>query len=422
MERRKPINVSDAIQQITNRAEQGTVETVPLFASLHRYLAEDLIADSPVPPFDRSAYDGYAVRSADTAAASPESPVYLKVIDVIGAGTISERTVGANEAVRIMTGAPIPEGADAVVMLELAAEMEDRGRSGIVLKRPLRAGENLSRRGEDIAEGERIIERGSPITPGMMNVLATFGYDSVKVYRKPVVGILATGSELLQVHEPLVHGKIRNSNTFMLAGQIQNAGGEAVNYGVVSDDFEQSYETITRILSEVDILLTTGGVSVGDFDFIPAILERMNAELLFNKVAMRPGSVTTAGIYGGKWIFGLSGNPSACYVGFELFAAPLIRRISGAASYALPARLKAELLEDVSKPSPVDKFIRGTAESRQGRITVRTGGLDKSGAISSLAETNVLIAIPAGTKGLKKGDQVEVLWLNSPIKGMMNFD
>lgn len=420
-ERRKPINVNDAIQQIMNRAEPGTVEMVPLFASLDRYLAEDLIADSPVPPFDRSAYDGYAVRSVDTVNASPESPVYLEVIDVIGAGTISDRTVGANEAVRIMTGAPIPEGADAVVMMELAAETPVNGQSGIVLKRSHRAGENLSRRGEDIAEGERIIERGSPITPGMMNVLATFGYGSVKVYRKPIIGILATGSELLLVDEPLVHGKIRNSNTFMLAGQIQNAGGMAVNYGVVSDDFEQCYDKITRILSEVDVLLTTGGVSVGDFDFIPAILQRMNAELLFNKVAMRPGSVTTAGVHEGKWIFGLSGNPSACFVGFELFAAPLIRRIAGV-TYALQSRLKAELLEDVSKPSPVDKFIRGTAEIRQGRIVVRTAGLDKSGAISSLAEANVLIAIPAGTKGLIKGEQAEVLWLNSPIKGMMNVE
>lgn len=325
LDRRIPIPIADAVGQVMKYKRNGLTEYVSIFESHNRFLSEDLIATSDVPHFDRAPYDGFAIRSIDSQAASLDHPVEFEVIDHIGAGAVSAKILGPYQAVRIMTGAQMPDGSDAVVMLELAKEFVQDGKNFISIKRSYKPGDNVSFTGEDANKGEVLVKKGTLINPGIQAMLATFGYAQVPVSKKPIVGLFATGTELLEVDEPLEPGKIRNSNSYMISAQIDRAGAEVSYFGKLPDDFDTCYEAVTSALSKVDLLLTTGGVSVGDFDFMPAIYEKMGAEVLFNKVAMRPGSVTTVAQFNGKLLFGLSGNPSACYVGFELFARPIIR-------------------------------------------------------------------------------------------------
>ncbi|KLR72148.1 molybdopterin molybdenumtransferase, partial [Geobacillus sp. T6] len=325
VERRTPIPVAEAITRVMRYAGRGEEEIVPLRQSYGRYLAEDLRADHDVPPFDRSPYDGFAIRAADSEGAGLDRPVEFEVIETIGAGQVAKRPVGPFQAVRLMTGAQIPEGCDAVVMLELAKQYERDGKTYMSIKRPFRPGDNISFQGEDAKKGQPLIEKGTRITPGVAALLATFGYAEVKVAKRPRIGIFATGSELLDVSEPLVPGKIRNSNAYMIEAQVLKSGAEPIYFGQLADDLEACFHAVREALDQVDMLITTGGVSVGDFDYLPAIYERLGANVLFNKIAMRPGSVTTVAEWNGKLLFGLSGNPSACYVGYELFVRPVVR-------------------------------------------------------------------------------------------------
>ncbi|RBW69527.1 gephyrin-like molybdotransferase Glp [Bacillus taeanensis] len=410
VERRKPIPVSEAVKRVMNYPKQGEVEFVSLQDSDNRYLGHDLAAAHDVPPFDRSPYDGFAVRAEDTSEASANSPIALEVIEEIGAGAVPKYEVKKGQATRIMTGAILPKGADAVVMLELVKEVNRDKKDFIQLKRSFQSGDNISFQGEDVKKGTPLVKKGTKITPGVKALLATFGYAKVPVVKKPVIGIYATGTELLDVNEPLQSGKIRNSNSFMIEAQIKRAGAIPKYFGKLADDFEPCYEAIKEALEEVDFLITTGGVSVGDFDYLPAIYKKLHAEVLFNKVAMRPGSVTTVAVLGEKVLFGLSGNPSACYVGFELFVRPLIK------SYLLSEKahlLKANavLKSDFLKPNPFTRFVRSAVLIEEGKLVVNPTGLDKSNVVTSLAEANSLIMLPGGTRGFEKGSAVEVLLL-----------
>ncbi len=389
----------------------GDVEYVPIEESLGRYLGEPLKADHDVPPFDRSPYDGFAIRSEDTQNTSSDQPVTLEVIEEIGAGTVAKSTLQKNQAIRIMTGAQIPIGADAVIMLELVKEMQDNGKSYIKVKRKVVSGDNISRQGEDVQNGAILLAKGTKINEGTVALLATFGYANVPVFKKPVVGIIATGSELLDVGEPLEPGKIRNSNGYMIAAQIRKIGAETKFFGKLADDFDSCYEKIERSLTEVDVLITTGGVSVGDYDHLPEIYKKLQAEVLFNKVAMRPGSVTTVAVKDGKFLFGLSGNPSACFVGFELFARPAILSLVETEQVHLQKE-KAILEKDFPKPNPFTRFVRSKVSIKEGKLVVTPVGLDKSGVVSSIAFANALLMLPGGTRGFERGMDVKVLLLN----------
>lgn len=225
MERRQPIPVQEAIQKVHQYEKDGQVEWVPLRNSLERFIAEDILADHDVPAFDRSPYDGFALRAEDTKEASSEHPVEFEVIDHIGAGVVSAKTIGPFQAIRIMTGAKIPNGANVVIMLELTKTFEKDGKSYMSLKRPLKKGDNISRQGEEVLEGNVMLKKGTKVTPGVTALLATFGYAVVPVVKKPVIGIISTGTELLQVSDAMVDGKIRNSNLSMVYAQILEAGG-----------------------------------------------------------------------------------------------------------------------------------------------------------------------------------------------------
>ncbi|KOP72566.1 molybdopterin molybdenumtransferase [Lysinibacillus sp. FJAT-14745] len=410
LEKRKPIAVAEAVQRVMEFAFQEKIEIVSLQQAHGRFLAEDVAADQDVPAFDRSPYDGYAIRSVDSQEACSENPLTFKVVGEIGAGYVFDGEVGDREAVRIMTGAPIPHGCDAVVMLELAQTFEEDDQRYMSIKRSYEAGTNISYKGEDVQKGAILIEKGQYINPGVVALLATFGYDQVPVFRKPIVGVIATGSELLEPSDALQPGKIRNSNAYMIMAQIERAGATVKYFGKFSDDLNLCIQAVEKALQEVDILITTGGVSVGDYDYLPAIYEAIDAQVLFNKVAMRPGSVTTVAARNGQLLFGLSGNPSACYVGFELFTRPIIRTAFGNKQPHL-RREQAILGADFKKPNPFTRFVRASASYENGQLVAVPSGFDKSSAVSSLAEANAFIVLPGGSRGYEKGMEVAVLLL-----------
>ncbi len=408
VEKRQPIPVKEAIERVMKRVTHLESELVPLEKAYGRILAEPVRASHHVPPFDRSPYDGFAVRSADTKEASGQSRVAFRVIDHIGAGNVSKHALGEREAVRIMTGAQLPAGADAVVMLEQAVI----DGQAFTIRKPFEPLENVSLKGEDAKKGELIVESGAFIHPGIIAVLATFGYANVKVAKKPVVGLLATGTELVDVREPLEPGKIRNSNGPMIAAQLARMGIECRLLGSLPDDEDACFTIVKQAADECDAVITTGGVSVGDFDFLPAVYKRLEADVLFNKVQMRPGSVTTVAHINNTFLFGLSGNPSACFVGFELFAKPAFLAMMGNEKPFLPYE-RAVLAADFKKPNPFSRFIRAAYESTPDGAFVRPAGFNKSNSVTSIARGNSLIVLPGGTRGFQKGDEVDVLLIGS---------
>ncbi len=408
VEMRKPIPVAEAVRLVMEHATPLGTELIDLEQAYGRVLAEPIIAKHDVPPFDRSPYDGFAIRSLDSEGASGDNRISFSVIGEIGAGYVGDKPIGEKEAYRIMTGAKIPENADAVVMLEQTVELD----SGFTLRKPFEAGENISYKGEDAKEGELLIEAGSIIHPGTVALLATFGYAKVKVAKKPIAGILSTGTELLDVADELVPGKIRNSNGPMIRAQLKRIGIDCRSYGMMEDDLDACTAIVEKAIAETDFLITTGGVSVGDYDYLPAIYERLGAKVLFNKVAMRPGSVTTVAVLGEKYLFGLSGNPSACFTGFELFTRPAILAMMGGTDPYMP-RMTAMLGEDFTKPNPFTRFIRATWKLTSDGVIAVPAGFNKSNAVSSIARGNCLNVLPSGTRGFAEGDEVDILLVGS---------
>lgn len=410
VEKRVPILVEDAIKMVMECKKEGAKEFISIFESNGRYLSEDIKASHDVPRFDRSSYDGFALRSMDTVCASKDNPVELEIIDEIGAGQVSPKKMGKYQGIRIMTGAMLPDGADAVVMFEKTVELKKKQKTYIRIDHALSKGENISFQGEDTQKGSVLIKKGTKINPGIVALLATFGVEQVPVAKKPIIGVFATGTELLEVHEELEEGKIRNSNAYMIMAQIERAGAIPRYFGKLPDIMETSYEAICREIDFVDMLITTGGVSVGDYDLLPDIYHKMGAEVLFNKVAMRPGSVTTVAELNGKLLFGLSGNPSACYVGFELFTNPIIKSFLFSQKPYLPI-VDAVLKEDFPKANAFTRLIRSRVSIINGQLETRTSGVDKSNIVSSLALANSLTILPGGDRGYKCGDMVKVILL-----------
>ncbi|MFA1818745.1 gephyrin-like molybdotransferase Glp [Virgibacillus oceani] len=420
VERRKPIPVEEAIENLMKYRITGSSETISIQSCDNRRLAEPVIAKHPVPSFDKSPYDGFALCSKDTAEASRNNPVEFEVVEHIGAGQVPQRELKAGQVTRIMTGAQIPKGADCVAMFEVCKSYEKNNKPYMSIKRKMQAGQNIIQEGSEVTKGDPLVEKGTLINPGVKALLATFGYAQVQVAKKPVIAVIATGTELLEVNESLQPGKIRNSNAYMITSQIERAGGVAKYIGKLPDELDSSFEKIKQTLEEVDILITTGGVSVGDFDLIPDIYDKLGAEVLFNKVAMRPGSVTTVALKGSKLLYGLSGNPSACYVGFELFVRPVIQHALYNNNVYLK-RIKAILADDFPKPNPFTRFVRSYITYDKTEVYVHLSGIDKSNVVSSLANAASLMVLPGGTRGFKRDDVVDVLLLND-TEGQQNFN
>lgn len=405
VEIRSPLPIKEAIGLVMERANKLNDISIPLQESYGFTLAEPIIAKHDVPPFNRASYDGFAIRSQDSKGANTEERIFFKIVDQIGAGQVAKTTIQANQTVRIMTGAQIPKHADAVVMLEQAAENQ----TTFSINRPFKEMENISLQGEDAKQGEELIPIGSYINPGTIALMATFGYTHIKVAKKPAVGVLATGSELLDVGDDLQLGKIRDSNGSMIVAQLKRMGIESRVYGMARDDLEDCYNTIKQAITETDCLITTGGVSVGDFDFLPEIYQMLGAEVLFNKIAMRPGSVTTVATVDNKFLFGLSGNPSSCYTGFELLVRPALLKMMGSKQCYLP-QTQAILTEDFMQPNSFTRLIRSNYSFTGERLIVTSTGFNGPNAVTAIALGNAFIVLQAG-KTYKAGDKVDALLL-----------
>ncbi|RYM02716.1 molybdopterin molybdenumtransferase MoeA [Sporolactobacillus sp. THM7-7] len=409
---RKPIPVQEAVQKVMSVSHVLPSENISLEHGYGRVLADDVYAPHPVPWFIRSPYDGYAFAAHATIKAGAGHSVLLEVVGAIGRGDDWEGTLQDGQAVKVMTGSALPDGADAVMMDELVRVKTDpEGKTFIEIRRHVSQGENVCQIGEDIREGQLLVRKGTVINPGVMAILATFGYSTISVVRKPKVGLIVSGTDLLSLEEPLQIGKVRNSNAYMLYAQCQRARSEIKKYGQIGDTIEDSVKKIKHALKESDLVVTTGGVSVGDTDIMPKVYKEIGALLLFNKVTMRPGSVTSAAQIDNKLLIGLSGNPSACYVGFELFARPALQKLQGI-SHPYLRKTQAVLKTDFPKANPVTRFVRGCTSLYEGKVYVEpTGSKDKSNIVSSLSGANSFIVLPAGSKGWKAGSTVDVLLL-----------
>lgn len=395
---RKPIEVEEAILQIKKVTALIKTETVPLIEANGRILAEDVRATKDIPAFDRSPYDGFAVRSEDLKQASRENKITLPIQYVQGAGHIGAQLL-PQHTIRIMTGAKIPAGADAIVMLEVVTANE----MSVTFKRPVLQ-TNISYQGEDIAYGDEILTCGTSLNPGNVALLATFGYKQVHVYKKPHITVFATGDELVEPGYKMAEGQIYNSNAYMLLSQIENLGAKATYGGILPDTFEGTKSAIEKAISISDAIVTTGGVSVGDFDYLPDVYDAIKANVLFNKVGMRPGSVTTVAHVQDCLLFGLSGNPSACFVGAELFVGAYIRTSQLRSDRTV---IPATLGMNFPKANPFDRFVRGRLTiNANGKAIIYPSGKDKSGIVSSLSTCNALIQLPGGTRGFEEGDLV----------------
>ncbi len=405
------ISVEEAREQVLSRIPVLAAEEVPLIEALGRVLAADVVSDIDVAPFDNSAMDGYAVRAADVAGAGEDAPVTVSVVEHIPAGVAPAMTVGAGEAARIMTGAPMPEGADAVVMVERTRAGGAEGGAGgtALIFAPVAAGENVRRRGEEVRAGDAVLFAGETVTAAALGLAASVGHATLTVHRRPRVAIVSTGDELVDVTERPGPGKIRNSNSYSLAAQVTEVGGEPHVLGVARDT-EESTRALLGRAPEFDLMVSTGGVSMGDFDVVKTVLEQIG-ELDFWKVAMRPGAPQTYGTIGGTPFFGLPGNPTSTMVGFELFVRPALRKMAGRTSLDRP-QVTATLAHDVKKKGDRRYFLRGRVTRTADGYTVAVAGGQSSALLTAMHRGNCLISLPEGETFFAAGTQVTCIRLD----------
>lgn len=382
---------------------------VPLDEALGLTTSEAIVSAEAVPPFANTAMDGYAVRAADTAGA----PVALTVVGTIAAGAPPDIPVAEGEAVRIMTGAPIPPGADAVVMVERTQAAEDGGT--VVVEQAASVGDHVRPAGEDVAAGAEVFPAGTRLGPGHLGVLASVGLFDVPVYRRPRVGVLSTGDELVDDGRALQPGQIRDSNRHTLLALVRSAGCEPVDLGVAPDNEGVITQTLERSLAQCDALLTSGGVSVGDFDYVKVVLDKLSGgSMRWMQVAIKPAKPLAFGVIEGKPVFGLPGNPVSSMVSFELFARPGLNVLAGTVRVITPT-VRAIAHEDFRRrPDGKTHFVRVAAEwGDDGRLHVRSSGGQASNLLKAMALANALAVLPDGD-GVQAGDDVEVQLLTPP--------
>ena len=381
-------------------------ETIPLEAACGRIAAGDLCARMDQPPFDRSPLDGYALHSADTAGASRENPVTLPVVMKLYAGDAPAAALPAGCAARIMTGAPLPEGADCVLMQELT----DSGEETVQLYAAVKPLQNVVFRGEDVAAGAVIAPARTVLTPAHLGVLAGQGYAEVTVCCPLTVGILSTGSELLEPGAPWAPGKIYDANGIQNAARLRQLGF-AVERTHCSDDPEEIAARMKELLTRCDAVITSGGVSVGQKDYLPTVLEMLHAEPVFAGVAQKPGSPMIAAQVGEKLVFCLSGNPFAAAATLEQYAVPALLRAAGRREEdCIPVHTRGRLTTGFSKPSKGTRFLR--ARALGGLVEIPGEGnaeAHSSGSLSAMMGCNCLVELPAGSGPVAPGEEVEVL-------------
>jgi molybdopterin molybdotransferase len=395
-------------------------EPVPILDALGLVLAKEIVSDIDIPPFHNSAMDGYAVRSADVAGASPASPVRLDVVDTVAAGYVAEETVRPGTAVRIMTGAPLPQGADTVVPYEETSDFDrprdrrlDAPTDAIEVRQPAPPNNHVRPAGEDIFRGEVVMAPGRVIRPQEIGVLASLGHEQVLVHRRPRVAVLATGDELLEIDQPLAPGKIRNSNEYTNAALVTRTGGVPVRLGIARDARDDLVNKIRHGLAQgADLFLTSGGVSVGDYDVVKDVLGA-EGEMQFWQVNMKPGKPLAFGLLPGSVpLIGLPGNPVSAMVSFEQFARPAILKMLGHKDLGKPV-VQAVVDERITN-SGRRGFVRVIVSREADGYHARTTGEQGSGVLTSMAKANGLAIVSEGTYEVEPGTRLPVQMLDWP--------
>jgi molybdenum cofactor synthesis domain-containing protein len=394
--------LADALEMVLSKIEQLEPEVVPFEQALGRALAEDVVSRVDLPPFDRAAVDGYAVRAADTFRAIESSPVKLRVVGSANVGSAARIEVKRGEAAKIMTGAPMPKGADAVVMVE---QTKAEGEHVLVFTK-LPPGKNVSARGEDVRRGEVVLERGRLLRPQEVGMLAATGNTEVRVARRPRVAILATGEELRPPGTRLKEGEIVDVNSYSLSAAVKSCGGLPRRLGLVPDD-SRSLRRALRRAARYDMALISGGSSVGERDLVPEVIAELG-ELLFHGVAIRPGGPTAFGVIGGKPFFGLPGFPVSALVAFDMLVRPALRRMQGLPAERGYPKVRARLARKISSTLGRMEIVRVRVREEGGELVAEPIRIAGSGILSSMTRADGFLLLPEDVEGLEEGSQVEV--------------
>jgi molybdopterin molybdotransferase len=412
------ISVSEAIQRLSSSFSSVGIEEVPLIQAAGRVLSKKIKSDINLPLFTNSSMDGFAVRAEDIQGAREDQPVILNVVEDIPAGHRPSKIIGNDQAARIMTGAPLPEGANAVVPIEDTDQYDSDSRSQshllpteIEVYRSVSEGAYVRLVGEDVTSGEDVLNPNSRLRPQDLGLLAMLGISQVSVYRSPRIIILSTGDELLPVDVPLQPGKIHDSNAYTLSALISRDGGLPEYLGIVPDQEKAVRGSLeTAVKQNADLILSSAGVSVGAFDFVRSIIQS-DGELEFWRVNMRPGKPVAFGNFQGVPFIGLPGNPVSAFVGYEVFGRPAILRLSGITN-PIRSRIRTKISEDIGSDGR-ESYLRAVVHSKNGEWIARLTGHQGSGNLLSLVQANALLIIPSGVKSLPSGTEVEA-WLLNP--------
>ena len=395
------ISLEEAVELMLVHSKETDTKNIPLCEAWHRIAAENLLAAESIPPFDKSAYDGYALQSADIKEASYENPVTLNIIEEIPAGKHPQFEIVPGSAAKILTGAPLPVGADVVIPYEKTVFDEKTVR----ITTPLNSGQNIVKKGEDISCGDISVSRGSLIEASDMAQLAGVGCTGVCVYEKLRAGIICTGSELAKAGEPLSPGKIRNSNSFMVSGYLYGIGAEPEDFGICPDVAAVIADRLKEAVSRCDCVITTGGASVGDYDVMKEAIVMAGGEILFWKIRMRPGMAVIGGRIGGKPVFALSGNPGTAAVTMQLLVLPVLRKMMGMENF-YPKKIQVKMLGDYKKGSPYRRLLRGRMIIKNGEAYFLPSSKQKNSMTSASRDCLVLGEIPAGNEGVLEGTMI----------------
>ncbi|MBU0652532.1 MAG: molybdopterin molybdotransferase MoeA [Proteobacteria bacterium] len=403
------ISVEEALKKILAAISPLGLEKVNILDALGRVIGEDVYAGRAIPPKDNSAMDGYALRMGDTRGASAEKPAMLEVVEEIPAGAVPEKRIGPGQAARIMTGAPVPEGADAVVRME-DTRKED-GQVAILVE--AKHGQDIRLAGEDVQPGEKVISRGEVIRPAEVGMLAALGRSFVSIHQRPLVAIVATGDELTDIDEPSSPWKIINSNSYSLAALVLNCGAVPLQIGIARDRREDIVAKF-RAAIRADLIVSSGGVSVGDYDLVKEVLKEEGNRMQFWRVAMKPGRPLAFGMLGEVPIVGLPGNPVSAMVSFEQFIRPTILKMMGHVNL-FRQTVQARLGEDINKKPGIRHFIRARIQRDGDLYTVVTTGDQGSGILKSMVRANGLIILPEEVTTVQAGGMVTVQLLDDSL-------
>jgi len=398
------ITFEEAFSRILHHCRPLPSERVCLSDSLNRVLACDVYATDDLPPFDASAADGYAVSSADLLEASPEDPVAFRLQDIVVAGSRSSVALEKRATARILTGAPVPDGADCVVMQEYVETRPGE----VVFVAPGYPGDNIRRRGSELRAGALALRSGLHISPAGVAMLATLGLGQADVYRRPRIAVMATGSELVAPGQPLLPGQIRDSNSFGLMAAVKALGLQTVRVVTVPDDPALIKNELKLCLDDADVVLISGGVSVGDRDYVKEVALSLGVREVFWRISIKPGKPNFFGVMEGKYLFGLPGNPVASLVSFHLLVRPAIARLMGLID-VLPLRITATLGSELRKKHGRTEFVRAVLASEAQQWIVKPLRAQDSNMMSGLAQATALIVFPLEAEYLAAGGVVEVI-------------